>query len=121
MKRRYVIFSLILLLFVISTAYAASDSSSSTSTTSTSTSSSTSTSTNIDDAALVYVSNVTMDSGSYFPGDEGTATVTLTNGYTSAIGLSHPDIISDHLSVQEDPWQTMSFIGAGSTITYSVS
>jgi hypothetical protein len=119
MKIKLAIFSFILILLMVSAVSA--DSSTSGSSTSTSTSSSTSTTTNIDDAALVYVSNVTMDTGSYFPGDEGTATITLTNGYTSAIGLSHPDIISDHLSVQEDPWQTMSFIGAGSTITYSVS
>jgi len=122
MKRRYVIFSLILMLLIISTACAAqSDSSSTTSTASSSSSSSTTSSTSVDDAALVYVSNVTLDSLAYFPGDQGTVTVTLTNGGTSAIGLENPTLISPNLIVQENPWEGMSFIGAGSTMAYSIS
>ena len=80
MKRRFVIFSLILLMLIISTAYADSGSSGSTSsTTSSSSSSSTTSSSTIDQAALVYVSNATLDTAQYFPGDESTLTVTLTN------------------------------------------
>jgi hypothetical protein len=89
-------------------------------TSSSSTSSSSTSSTAIDEAALVYVSNVTMDTPAYFPGDYGTITVTLTNGGTSAIGLSHPDLMSTHLTVQENDWEGMTFVGAGSTITFSI-
>ena len=89
MKIKMMICSFILVLLMVSAVYADSTTSdNSTSSTSTSTSSSTSTATAIDTAALVYVSNVTMDPETFFPGDEGTVTVTLTNGGTTAIGLS---------------------------------
>ena len=120
MKIKLGIFSFILVLLLVSAVYADDSTSSTTSSTSSTSSSSTTSSTSVDDAALVYVSNVTMDTQSYFPGDDGTVTVTLTNGGTSAIGLSHPDLISPNLNVQEDPWEGMSFVGAGSTITYSI-
>jgi hypothetical protein len=64
---------------------------------------------------------VSLDTAQYFPGDEGTITVTLTNGGTSAIGLENPTLISSHLSVQPDDWEGMSFVGAGSTISYSIT
>ena len=125
MKLKLGIFSIILLMMMVSVCYADTSSSgtSTSSSTSTSTSSSTSssTSTDVDQAALVYVSNVTLDPVSYFPGDTGTITVTLTNSGTSAIGLSHPDILSTKLNVNsDDQWETMSYVGAGSTITYSM-
>ncbi|MGA2698387.1 MAG: hypothetical protein ABSE74_01970 [Methanoregula sp.] len=122
MKIKMMIGSFILVLLMVSAVYADSTTSgsSTSTTTSTSTSSSASTATSIDTAALVYVSNVTMDPETFFPGDEGTVTVTLTNGGTTAIGLSHPDLISNHLNVQASDWDGMSFVGAGSTITYSV-
>ena len=74
----------------------------------------------IDQAALVYVSNASLDTGEYFPGDQGTLTVTLTNGGTSAIGLENPSLISTHIATQANDWEGMTFVGAGSTITYSV-
>ncbi len=123
MKVKLGICSIILLLMMVPVCFADSTSStSSTSSSSTSSSSSsTSSTTNVDESALVYVSNVTMDPVSYFPGDTGTITVTLTNSGTSAIGLSHPDLLSSKLNVNsEDNWEAMSYVGAGSTITYSL-
>jgi hypothetical protein len=121
MKIKMMICSFILVLLMVSAVYADdSTSGSSTSTSTSSSSSSTSSTTSIDTAALVYVSNVTMDPEVFFPGDTGTVTVTLTNSGTSAIGLSHPDLISTHLNVQASDWNGMSFVGAGSTITYSL-
>lgn len=124
MKVKLGIFSIILLLMLVPVCFADSTSSGSTTSSSSSTStssSSTSSTTNVDDAALVYVSNVTMDPVSYFPGDTGTITVTLTNSGTTAIGLSHPDLLSSKLNVNsEDNWEAMSYVGAGSTITYSL-
>jgi hypothetical protein len=124
MKIKLGIFSFILILLMVSAAYA-TDSSSTGSTTSSSTSSTSSTSssttTDIDNAALVYVSNVTLDPEVFFPGDYGVITVTLTNGGTAAIGLSHPDIMSTKLNVDDDQtWDTMSYVGAGSTIKYTL-
>ena len=122
MKIKWCIFSCILVLLLVSAAYADDTTSSTSSTTSSSTSSSSSSSAStIDQAALVTVTNVTMDTSSYFPGDEGTVTVTLTNSGTSAIGLSHPDLISSHINVlEQNAWEGMSFVGAGSTIWYSL-
>ncbi|WP_292427785.1 hypothetical protein [Methanoregula sp.] len=109
---------------MVSVAYADSSTGSTTSsTTSSSSTSSTSSSstTDVDNAAMVYVSNVTMDPEVFFPGDTGAITVTLTNGGTSAIGISHPDILSSKLNVDSDgTWDTMSYVGAGSTITYTL-
>jgi len=62
-----------------------------------------------------------MDPEVFFPGDIGTITVTLTNGGTSAIGVSHPDILSTMLNVNnDDTWDTTSYIGAGSSLKYSL-
>ena len=120
MKIKLGIFGLILVLLMVSAVYADDSSGSTTSSTSSSSSSSSTSSTSVDAAALVYVSNVTLDPSSFFPGDQGTVTVTLTNGGTSAIGLSHPDLMSSKLNVQANEWEGMSFVGAGSTITYSI-
>jgi len=117
----------IILLLLIAGAYAdnsgnSGSSSSGTSGSSSGSSSSSSTGTSIsmvDQAALVYVSNVTTDSGSYFPGDSGTVTVTLTNGGTTAIGLENPTLISPHLDVQGNDWVGMTYVGAGDTISFT--
>ena len=123
MTRRWLLAGLLLLL-IVSAAYAdgsGSGSSSSSSGSSSSGSSTTSTSTStIDQAALVYVSNATTDSASYFPGDTGLLTVTLTNGGTTAIGLENPTLISPHLVVQPNDWVGMTYIGAGSSISYTL-
>jgi hypothetical protein len=109
---------------VISAAYAdssGSGTSASSSGSSSSGSSSTSTSAStIDQAALVYVTNETTDSASYFPGDVGTVTVTLINGGTTAIGLENPTLISPHLIVQENDWEGMTYVGVGDTITFTL-
>ncbi|MFA5221542.1 MAG: hypothetical protein WC391_04555 [Methanoregula sp.] len=117
MKRRFGFLS-ILLLFLVIGIVSATDSST---TSSTSTSSSTSsTSDEIDDSALVYVSNVTMEPEVFFPYEVGTITVTLTNSGDSAIGLSGPDILSNKVHIKEQvDWNTLTYIGAGSTVTYS--
>jgi len=122
MKAKLGILCIFLIALLVPFACAADSSStsstSSTSTGSSSTSSSSSTS-NIDSSALVYVSNVTISPDVFFPYEQGTITVTLTNSGTSAIGLSGPDIISNkvHIVKQVD-WGSMTYIGAGSTVTY---
>ncbi|MGD0535519.1 MAG: hypothetical protein ABR999_08815 [Methanoregula sp.] len=123
MKIKPGIFSFILILLMVSAVYADTSSTGSTTSSSTSSTSSTSssTTTDVDNAALVYVSNVTLNPDVFFPGDTGAVTVTLTNSGTSAIGLSHPDIMSTKLNINtDDTWDTTSYIGAGSTITYTM-
>jgi len=49
-------------------------------------------------------------------------TVNLTNSGTTSVGLSNPDILSDKVHIMnKDVWNTVSYIGPGSSITYSFS
>ena len=110
MKKLSGLFSIIILLLLAATASAA-----------TSTATSDSTSTIAQDAAsLVYVSSVKIDPEVFYPYELGTITVTLTNTGTSSVGLSNPDILSEKIHIMnKDSWNTMSFIGPGSTMAYS--
>jgi hypothetical protein len=109
MKKIQSLFSIILLLLLAATASAAT----------TTTSDSTST-TAQDAASLVYVSSAKIDPEVFYPYEQGIITVILTNAGTSSVGLSNPDILSDKIHIMnKDSWSTTSFIGPGSTITYS--
>jgi len=110
MKKISGLFCIILLLLLAVTVSAA---------TLTATSDSTST-TAQDAASLVYVSSVKIDPEVFYPYEQGTITITLTNSGTSSVGLSNPDILSDKVHIMnKDSWNTMSFIGPGSSLTYS--
>jgi len=121
MKAKIALLCIFLLVLMVPFACAADSTSgsSSTSSSSSSSTSSSSTSQNTDASSLVYVSNVTMEPEVFFPYEQGTISVTLTNAGTSAMGLSGPDILSDkvHIVKQVD-WGTMTYVGAGSTVTY---
>ncbi len=110
MKKILHLFSIILLLLLAATASAA---------TATTTSDSTTTAAQ-DAASLVYVSSVKIDPEVFYPYEQGTVTITLTNSGTVSVGLSNPDILSDKIHIlNRESWSTMSFIGPGSTTTYS--
>ena len=110
MKKISGLFSIILLLLVAATASAAALTATSDSTSNTAQ----------DAASLVYVSSVKIDPEVFYPYEQGTITVTLMNAGTSSVGLSNPDILSEKVHIMnKDSWNTMSFIGPGSTITYS--
>jgi hypothetical protein len=110
MKKISGLFCISLLLLLATTASAA---------TLTATSDSTST-TAQDAASLVYVSSVKIDPEVFYPYEQGTITISLTNSGTSSVGLSNPDILSEKVHIMnKDSWNTMSFIGPGSTMTYS--
>ena len=81
MKKITGLFSILLLLLLAATVSAATSTSTSDSASSAST----------DAAGLVTVSSVTMDPYVFYPFEEGTITVTLTNSGTSSVGLSDPD------------------------------
>ena len=89
MKKITGLFSILLLLLLAATVSAATSTSTSDSTSSAST----------DAAGLVTVSSVTMDPYVFYPFEEGTITVTLTNSGTSSVGLSDPDILSENVHV----------------------
>jgi archaellum component FlaF (FlaF/FlaG flagellin family) len=110
MKKITGLFGIILLLLLAATASAA---------TATTTSDSTTTAAQ-DAASLVYVSSVKIDPEVFYPYEQGTVTITLTNSGTVSVGLSNPDILSDKIHIlNRESWSTMSFIGPGSTTTYS--
>jgi hypothetical protein len=110
MKGKSVVSCLIILVLMISSVHAATSATSSDSTANTAQ----------DAASLVYVSSVKIDPEVFYPYEQGTITVTLTNSGTSSVGLSNPDILSEKVHIlNKDSWNTMSFIGPGSTITYS--
>ncbi|MFA5221137.1 MAG: hypothetical protein WC391_02480 [Methanoregula sp.] len=112
MKKKIGVICLLLLLLVI-TAVQADTSSTSSSTSSSSTSS-------VDAAALVYVTNVTLDPEVFYPYETGLVKITLKNDGTTAVGLQDADILSDKVHiVKKDNWNTMTYIGAGATLTYS--
>jgi hypothetical protein len=114
MKKLSGLFGIILLLLLAASAHAAT-------VTNTSGGTSGSTLTSGQDAAsLVYVSSANIDPPVFYPYEQGTITVTLVNAGTSAVGLSNPDILSNKIHViNTDTWNTMSFIGPGSMLTYS--
>lgn len=117
MKKKIGIFCILMLFLVVPAAYAATDTSSTSSTSSSTSSSSTS---SADAAALVYVTNVTLDPEVFYPGETGVVTITLKNDGSTSVGLTDPDIMSDKVHVvKKDTWDTMSFIGAGATLSYS--
>lgn len=110
MKKIPGLFSILLLLLLAATVSAATSASTSDSASSAST----------DAAGLVTVSSVTMDPYVFYPFEEGTITVTLTNSGTSSVGLSDPDILSENVHVMnKNSWSTTSFIGPGSNLSYS--
>ena len=73
-----------------------------------------------DAAALVTVSNVTMDPQVFFPSEQGMIYVTLKNSGTTAVALENAAIVDNKVNlVNGNAWNTVSYIGAGSTIMYS--
>jgi hypothetical protein len=108
MRKNPVIFSCILLVLMISAAQAATTGSSSAS------------STAQDAASLVYVSSVKIDPAVFYPYEVGTVTITLMNSGNQSVGLSNPDILDNKIHiVNKNTWNTVSYIGSGSTITYT--
>jgi hypothetical protein len=73
-------------------------------------------------ASYVYVSAVEMDPEVYYPYEQGTVTVTLSNAGNTTIGVTNPNLLSssnDISIIKEDKWQTLSYIGAGNSISYT--
>jgi len=73
-------------------------------------------------ASYVYVTSVTMDPEVFYPYEQGTVTVTLTNNGNSSIGITNPNLLSasNEVSiVKEDKWKTMSYIASGNSISYT--
>jgi hypothetical protein len=73
-------------------------------------------------SSYVYVSSVSTDPDVLYPYERGTISITLTNNGNSSVGVSHPNLLAtsnDISIVNEDKWQTMTYIGSGNSLTYT--
>jgi hypothetical protein len=73
-------------------------------------------------SSYVYVSGVTMDPETFYPYETGTVSISLTNDGNTSVGITHPALLSsgNELSiVNEDKWQTLTYLGSSNTITYT--
>jgi hypothetical protein len=73
-------------------------------------------------SSYVYVSGVTMDPETFYPYESGTVSVILTNDGNTSVGITHPNLLSsgnDISIVNEDRWQTLTYLGSSNTITYT--
>jgi len=75
----------------------------------------------IEAASNVYVSNVTYSPGSFYPGDEGTLTVRVTNGNTeTGVVVNHATVYDNEnkFKVTSPPFSSSTNIGPGQTQTF---
>lgn len=90
---------------------------------STSSSSSVSSSTTLSpEAALatVSVTGVVLDPPVFYPYEEGTIAVTLTNSGSQAVGFSQADLIDSHILLKNrETYNTMIYLGPGNSMTYT--
>ncbi len=81
---------------------------------------STSSASTTDSSSLVYISSVDYNPQVFYPYETGTITVYLTNSGTTAVGVSQPDLIDKNVHVMSrNSFQTLSYIGPGSTMAVS--
>lgn len=79
------------------------------------------TSESIEAASKIYVSNVTWSPGSFYPGDEGTVTVKVTNGNTGVgVVVNHATLydLDGRFKVTSQPFSSSTNIGPGQTQTF---
>ncbi|WP_321507382.1 hypothetical protein [uncultured Methanoregula sp.] len=124
MKKRAGILCTLLLLFMVCAVTAATPSTSTTSSaSSSSSSSSTSTSTTLsaeNALAQVYVSSVTVFPESFYPYEDGTITVQITNSGSQSVAFSQANLLDDHFIVKNpDAYRGMIYLGPGNTMTYT--
>ena len=71
----------------------------------------------------VYVSSVTVDPQEFYPGEQGTITVQITNTGNQDVSFEHADILnSQHVYIPDEtqnPYQSMTYLGPGNTMTYT--
>lgn len=75
----------------------------------------------IEAAQKVYVSNVTYSPSSFYPGDEGTVTIKVTNGGTTqGVVVNHATVhdFNNKFSVTSPPFSTSTNLGPGQTQTF---
>jgi hypothetical protein len=72
--------------------------------------------------SYLYVTSVDINPEVFYPYEQGSITVKLTNNGNSSIGVKNPNLLSssnDISIVKEDTWQTMSYVASGNSISYT--
>jgi hypothetical protein len=128
MKPFTAILGILVIFLMVSAASAAGTSTTSgTSSSSTGTSSVSASTTVSAEEALseVYVSSVTVDPQVFYPGDQGTITVQLTNTGTQDVAFEHADLLnSQNIYIPDEtdnPYQVTTYLGPGNTMTYTLN
>lgn len=68
----------------------------------------------------VYVSSVTLDPQVFYPYEDGTITVQLSNSGSQSVALSSADLLDKNILVKnKNPYNTMIYLGPGNTMTYT--
>jgi len=114
----------ILMICLMMTAASAAGVSASTTSSSSSTSSVSASTTLSAEQALsqVYVSSVTVDPQEFYPYEEGTISVQVTNSGSQSVAFSDADILDSHIYMEDEahnPYRSMIYLGPGNTMTYT--
>jgi len=76
-----------------------------------------------DDAvSQVYVSSVTVNPQEFYPYEEGTITVQVTNSGSQAVAFEDADILDSNVYIEDEahnPYRAMTYLGPGNTMTYT--
>lgn len=126
MKISKSVLGILVLFLMVAAASAATASASTTSSASSSSGSSTaSASTTLSsEQALsqVYVSSATVDPQEFYPYEQGTITVQVTNSGSQSVAFENADILNNNIYIEDEehnPYQGMTYLGPGNTMTYT--
>jgi archaellum component FlaF (FlaF/FlaG flagellin family) len=121
MKKTTGILCILIIMSMICVVNAATTSTTTTSSASSSSSGGTSTTLSAENAlAQVYVSSVTVDPESFYPYEEGTITVQVTNSGSQSVAFSQATILDQNFVVKNpDANRGMIYLGPGNTMTYT--
>jgi hypothetical protein len=120
MRARCVITVFLLTFLLIATVSGAGTTTTSSSGTSTSSASSSQTLSPEQALAQVYVSSVSVNPEVFFPFEDGTITVQLTNSGSQSVAFVSADLIDNNIVRKDNnPYNTVIYIGPGNTMTYT--
>ena len=131
MKIITALMGILMLVLVLTVAGAAGASGSSTSSVSASTTSSSSSSSSVSSSTTltgeqalsqVYVSSVTVDPQEFYPYEQGTITVKVTNSGSQSVAFENADILDNNIYIEDEehnPYRGMIYLGPGNTMTYT--
>lgn len=131
MKISSALMGILMIFLMVTAASAAGSSGSSTSSVSASTTSSSSSTSSAGSSTTltgeqalsqVYVSSVTVDPQEFYPYEQGTITVQVTNSGSQSVAFENADILDNNVYIEDEehnPYRGMIYLGPGNTMTYT--